>query len=240
LKTIPAIRLLWLLWFFTVALFIADWLFPLGTTLTRSIGLALLFTAWFGLIALTWRQRFCRFGLPGFTALCAIFMLLPARAHRDTSALRDGSVAGLRRYTGASYYWGGESPKGIDCSGLVRRGLIDAAFLQGIRTLDSGLVRYSIRLWWHDCSARDLGEGNGLTYRLFETPGINVLDHSKILPGDLAVTTNGVHVMAYLGGNQWIEADPTAGHVITVTAPSVDNGWFKTPMYIVRWDILQP
>jgi hypothetical protein len=121
----------------------------------------------------------------------------------------------------------------------MRRGLIDAAFLHGIRTFDGGLVRYSIWLWWHDCSARDLGQGHGLTRPLFNTPSINALDDSRILPGDLAVTDNGVHVMAYLGGSRWIEADPGVGKVIVVSAPSPDNGWFRTPMKIVRWNVLK-
>jgi cell wall-associated NlpC family hydrolase len=33
-------------------------------------------------------------------------------------------------------------------------------------------------------------------------------DAQDLRPGDLAVTTSGSHVLAYLGQNQWIEADP--------------------------------
>jgi hypothetical protein len=61
----------------------------------------------------------------------------------------------------------------------------------------------------------------------------------SVLPGDLAVTRSGVHIMAYLGNKRWIEADPAAGSVITITAPSANNSWFHTPMNIVRWGILQ-
>ncbi len=45
--------------------------------------------------------------------------------------------------------------------------------------------------------------------------------------------------MAYLGANTWIEADPGVGRVISVAAPSRDNGWFDGSMKIVRWAILQ-
>jgi len=154
--------------------------------------------------------------------------------------LRSDYISGLQRYNGVTYYWGGESFRGIDCSGLIRRGLIDALFRRGLRTFDAGLVRRAISLWWHDCTASALGEQHrGLTVRLFDTPSVNVLDHSKVLPGDLAVTKSGIHIMAYLGHHHWIEADPGAGRVITVTAPSADNPWFNDPMNIIRWSILQ-
>lgn len=52
------------------------------------------------------------------------------------------------------------------------------------------------------------------------------------------MTRNGVHIMAYLGGNTWIEADPGAGQVITVPVPVKDNPRFDTPMKIVRWSVL--
>jgi cell wall-associated NlpC family hydrolase len=231
--------LLRLLWIAALSLFIAVWLFPISNGMTRSAGLVLFFVVWVGLIGLTWRRRIIRFILLGVTVLGAGFLALPARSRIDPASLRPAYVAGLRRYDGVTYYWGGESPKGIDCSGLIRRGLIDSLFLRGIRTLDAGLIRRSIWLWWHDCSARDLGQGRGLTVHQFNTPSINALDHSNLLPGDLAVTVSGVHVMAYLGDNIWIEADPKVRQVISVPAPSKDNGWFHGPMKIVRWSDLQ-
>jgi cell wall-associated NlpC family hydrolase len=172
--------------------------------------------------------------------LGAGFLALPSRAQPSTEFLRRDYLAGLQRYEGVTYYWGGETSRGIDCSGLIRRGLIDALLRRGVRTLDPGLVRRAISLWWHDCTASALGDQHrGLTLRVLDTPSVNALDHSKVLPGDLAVTRNGIHIMAYLGNNRWIEADPGAGRVITVTAPSADNSWFETPMNIVRWSILQ-
>ncbi len=239
MKSIFPTRLLRLLWLAVLSLFVAVWVFPPSTGFTRAAGLVLSAVVWFGLIALVWRYRLFRFSLLGLSALCALFLVWPARRLSHPALLRDAYVAGLRRYEGVNYYWGGESPKGIDCSGLIRRGLIDSLFLRGIRTLDPGLVRLAISLWWHDCTAHSLGEGHGMTTSLFSTPSINALDHSKLLPGDLAVTSTGVHVMAFLGGNLWIEADPGIRRVVTVSAPATDNIWFKGPMNIVRWNILQ-
>jgi hypothetical protein len=233
-------KLLWLAWLAILGFFLADLLFPISNTLTRLAGVALLAILWFGLIALTWRQRFLSMPLLCLTVFCVVFLVLPARRHPDADSLRADYVAGLRHYEGVIYIWGGESLTGIDCSGLIRRGLIDSLFLRGIRTFDAGLVRQSIWVWWHDCTARDFGQGHGFTARLFDTPSINALDPSKILPGDLAVTDNGVHIMAYLGNSVWTEADPDLGRVVAISAPSKDTVWFRGPMTIVRWRMFQP
>jgi hypothetical protein len=239
MKKPPLARLPRLIWVTAFLLFIAVWLFPESRRLTRMMGVGLFFVVWFGLIGLCWRWRGARFGLLAVTVLCGGFLLLPARPLPAVDALRRDYIAGLRRYDGVTYFWGGESPKGIDCSGLIRRGLIDAMFLRGLRTFDAGLVRRSIVLWWNDCTAQVLGETlDGATVYLRETPSINVLDHTTVLPGDLAVTTSGLHIMAYLGDHVWIEADPGLGRVVSLTAPVKDNLWFQGPMRLVRWRIL--
>lgn len=232
-------RLLWLLWFAALAGFVAVGVFPLSTRLTRTSGLVLLTVAWVGLIALTWPHRWFRFTLLALTALTGGFLAWPSSRQLDAAALRSDYAASLRRYEGVTYYWGGESTKGIDCSGLIRRGLVDALFLRGLRTADPGLVRRAIGLWWHDSTAEALGtQHRRLTVRLFETPSLNALDHRRLVLGDLAVTRSGIHILAYLGNDQWIEADPMVGRVITVVAPSSDNGWFHGQMKIVRWTVL--
>jgi cell wall-associated NlpC family hydrolase len=176
--------------------------------------------------------------LIGVTLLTGVFLALPARELPSSGELRTEYVDGLRRHDGRKYIWGGESLRGVDCSGLIRCGLIDSLFHRGIRTLDPGLVRHALFLWWNDCSAKALGEmHHGLTTRLFDTRSINELDHSQVLPGDLAVTRDGVHIMAYLGNRSWIEADPMEARVVSLAAPN-GNLWFATPMTIVRWSLL--
>ena len=218
--------------------FIADWLRPVSDFHTRAFGALLAAVIWISLIALTWRHRGVRIALLVITAAGAIFALLPGRKNRDVAALRVADAVALRRYMGARYYWGGESPKGIDCSGLIRLGMIDALFLRGIASADPGMVRDSVWIWWHDCSAADFGSGHGFASRIFEAPSLNTVDYSKMELGDLAVTWSGNHILAYTGSNSWIEADIEEGKVIAVTAPS-KNEWFQGRMRIVRWNILR-
>jgi hypothetical protein len=218
---------------------IGVWLFPLSTRSTRAAGAALAIVVWFGLILLLWRRRAARWALIGSTLLMAGFVSLPIERHRNLEELRGEYANGLLRYRGSHYYWGGESPRGIDCSGLVRRGLIDGLFLRGVRTGDAGLVRAAFWLWWHDATAQDLGEGaGGMTAPVLETLAIDRLDHSQLSVGDLAVTKSGLHIMAYLGELQWIEADPIVMRVIVVPVSARDNVWLHGPMKIVRWKIL--
>lgn len=56
----------------------------------------------------------------------------------------------------------------------------------------------------------------------------------RLEPGDFAVTSDGVHVLAYLGDRRWIQADPAAGEVVVDETPS-DDRWFRAPVHVMRW-----
>lgn len=233
-------RVRWLLWLTALGFLVALTFMPVSYRITRAASLAFGFAVWFGLVGLTWRRRPIRFIFLGATLIFTVCLAWPSRAMDSADKLRGDYLAGLRRYEGVAYYWGGENGRGIDCSGLVRRGLIDALLRRGLSAREPGLVRQAIGLWWDDCTASALGEGHhGLTVRVLDTLGINRLDHADILPGDLAVTDSGVHIMAYLGEHRWIEADPNFGRVVILTAPTTESSWFRTPMRIVRWSILE-
>ena len=233
-------RTRWLFWVAGVVLWLAVWLFPVSTGLTRLAGLILFPIVWVGLIALLWRHRAWRAVLLGITGAVSLFLVWPTKAAPDRAMLRAAYLRGMARYTGTHYYWGGESPKGIDCSGLMRRGMIDGLCLEGCRHLNPAIVRQAFDLWWHDCTAKDFMQGyRGLTTPVLTTPSFNALDYSRIAPGDMAVTDSGLHILAYAGEQRWIEADPDAGRVVTVAAPAPGNDWFTGPMKIVRWRLLE-
>jgi hypothetical protein len=231
-------KTLWLLWVTALIFLIACMLYPVSYRITRLASLILLFTVWFGLIGLLWKKPWFRWSLVTVTTFFGSFLALPARPLPPSEELRSHYLHALQRYEGVTYYWGGESFRGIDCSGLIRRGLIDSFFLTGLKNGDPGLVRRAMSLWWHDCTAKALSEQHrGLTRSLFDTISLNDLDHTTVLPGDLAITSNGVHILAYIGNKRWIQADPHAGRVISLSAPSSENPWFNDPMKICRWTI---
>lgn len=190
-------------------------------------------------VMLLWHDKRLRKLAVATVAALALLLLVPWPIRTSPAALRERYVQCLRTYEGCPYFWGGESRRGIDCSGLIRRGLIDACFHKSVTSLDPGLLRHGLSLWWNDTSAKALGEEHqGLTQHLFDTEDLKNLDHSKLHSGDIAVTSDGVHIMAYLGEEMWIEADPGKLKVITLHAPTTTNGWFCRPVKIMRWSLL--
>ena len=186
-----------------------------------------------------WKSRIARTSLFFIGCVPAFALCLPGRA-LDPDSLATDYARALRLFRGARYVWGGESRLGIDCSGLVRRGLIWGQLWHGLRTLNGRPIRNSVGLWWYDASAIALRDGyRGWTTELFRHKNVSSADHAMLRPGDLAVTADGVHVMAYLGNRTWIEADPKASKVIEVSLPT-DNEWFWTSVVFVRWTWLAP
>ncbi|HEY3328688.1 MAG TPA: NlpC/P60 family protein [Capsulimonadaceae bacterium] len=166
--------------------------------------------------------------------------LLPARPVSDVQ-LRTAYVRSLRSYVGTPYVWGGETYTGIDCSGLVRCGLMNAAFMEGLRTGNGELTREALSLWMHDSTASDLYEGyRSETVKLYDGKAINDLDYSAVRPGDFAVTDNGVHTLAYLGNRTWIQATPSGGiwRVVTNRIPEERDPYFIMGVHILRWRAL--
>ena len=214
-------------------------LYPIRTSATRFGLISSLLVVWFGAIVLSWKRKWLRFPFITVTVLLALFVVLPGRPI-EPSYLREEYIRKLQTYEGTRYIWGGESHRGIDCSGLIRCGLTDACFQQGLSSLNPGLIRRSFSLWWNDASARELKDGyRQETNVIGESKGINDADYSPLRPGDFAVTNDGVHTLAYIGSHVWIEADPGEGRVIKVTVPST-NPWFKRPVKLVRWSMLEP
>lgn len=194
---------------------------------------------WSGVLYLWWQRVALRTSTLLLTIVLMLFLLSPGRPV-NVESLRAEYIKSLYTYLGTTYVWGGENRWGIDCSGLVRQGLIQADLRQGITTLNPTLVRQGLAMWWFDLSALALHDGErGWTTRLFRAASINALDPSRLLPGDLAATVDGQHILAYAGRQTWIEADPGQHRTIVVTVPEPVNIWFGVPVDVLRWRQLE-
>jgi hypothetical protein len=191
-----------------------------------------------GSMYLFWNKQPIRVFIFVFTAFLLFGLALPGRTV-DSANLRESYIETLERYEGSNYYWGGENQFGIDCSGLVRRGFVRANMTQGIQTFNGSLIRDACSIWWFDSSAKAMrDEYRGKTVFLFEAASINALDHSRLEPGDIAVTATGVHSLVYIGDSVWMHAAPDRGKAQYETVPVADSGWFDMPVRILRWHSL--
>jgi len=218
-------------WFFWVLLLF----YPISYGILRLALVMLAVVLWLGMLGLFWHQLWVRLGCLVLAGVVGAIALLPGPPP-DSETLRQDYVQALNAYTGTTYVWGGETRLGIDCSGLVRRGLVDANLKRGLLTLNPHLIRQAISLWWYDASAQALGEEyRDLTRRIGQADSINQIDPASLQPGDIAVTVDGVHVLAYTGNNIWIEADPHHKRTIRVKVPDFSNPWFQVPVQILQW-----
>lgn len=212
-------------------------LHPVNGGLVRVAWLFALVAAMALSVVLWRRSRWVYAALALSIGIPATLLALPGRAFSRTS-LRTSSVGVLRSFEGARYVWGGEGRLGIDCSGLVRQALIRASLEEGLSSLNGDLIRSAAALWWFDSSARALRDGyRGTTTVLLEAPSANAVPTERLAPGDFAVTSDGIHVLAFLGDHRWIEADPDLGRVVIVDTPTY-NPWFSVPVHVLRWRAL--
>lgn len=221
--------LLWITLFGGIAGVILWTRLPVNSTSIRLLLLGSLGLAWITGLALAWKLRPLRYGI------LALPFLLPGR-EMDRDELRARYVAEMRGFENCPYHWGGESSLGIDCSGLPRRALQNALFQYGLRRLDGGALRASAMHWWFDASALALSQG----YREYAMPvgvrgKLRELDYSALQPGDFAVTTSGVHMLAFLGGEDWIQADPEPMKVVADNGRTTPSGWFDQEVATYRW-----
>jgi hypothetical protein len=228
-------RLILLLTVASVAALIILNLDPVSTRVHRLAILCSLGCVCFGPLILLWKYMAARVVFLAMPILMLAPFLLPGR-DIDRMALRDDYLARMVSYEGTVYHWGGESRRGIDCSGLPRKALRDALLSQGLRTFNGRGTRLFLKHWWNDASAKALAEGYlGYAVPTGEQGVISKMAYGKLQPGDLAVTEDRRHVMMFLGGEKWIQADPAAAKVITESGRSLRSGWFAVPVTLHRW-----
>lgn len=211
---------------------------PESGTLSKLLGSSLGSAFALSSILLVWQWRRIRLAAFAIVALLVAGFAAPGRDF-DRDRLRAAYADSLRSYENVPYVWGGEGRRGVDCSGLVRCGLMNACWKRGWFTANPALIRASAAIWWNDASAKALGDGwKNLTSPVMESRSVNSANTERLLPGDLAVTANGLHILVFLGGNKWMQAAPEVGHAAIFETPS-QNDWLKQPVKIVRWRTLQ-
>lgn len=227
------------IWISVFILTVFIWFYPVNISILRYFLVLALPFLLCGSSFFIWKRREIRYLPFVIASIIIIFIFIPGK-QADKGRLKAQYAKCLEKYEGVRYIWGGETILGIDCSGLVRKGLIDALFHEGITTLNPALIRNSLFLWWNDCSAKSLKDGyRNLTTPLFDAKSVNSIKPEQLEPCDIAVTSDGIHVLAYLGNNEWIEADPGIRKVIKAETPVKDNSWFDVKVKVLRWDILK-
>lgn len=232
-------RLLLILTLGSIVALIAVNLDPVTTKLHRLVILLALAGIWLGPLILLWNRKTIRIPLLILPAIAITPFLLPAKPPNQPE-LRKDFLDRLISYEGIKYHWGGENRRGIDCSGLPRKALREALLSDGIRNLNGGSMRLFLKHWWNDASAKALAEAHlDFTQPTGKTGTIATMDYSNLHPGDLAVTEDRRHILAFLGDENWIHADPGADKVIIENGRTSANGWFAVPVSIHRWTILK-
>lgn len=208
---------------------------PVGSKLIR-LGTILSFSgAWMGLLILVWKRKPVRLILLSLPAIAAALILLPAK-EIDREKFRADYLDHLTSYENVEYFWGGETSRGIDCSGLPRRAYRDALLSQAISHFNPSLLRTYLSHWWYDASAEAMADSYRDYLRPLDISGdIRTLDYEQLQPGDIAIDEHGVHAIVYLGGDLWIQADPGVEKVITLSGRTDENLWFAIPVRMFRW-----
>ena len=212
--------------------------YPIRTGLIKSLILVLSLGVSAGLVVWIRKKSVRLICLLAVLSVAAVVTFKPTRP-KPPEQVRSDYVAALRNYEGVRYVWGGETKRGIDCSGIVRAAWVDSQLRLGAKSASATPIRNAFATWWFDASAKELGAGYGArTVELHQSKSIRSNQDRGISPGDFAIVAGGAHALAYLGNHEWIQADPGAQKVIIVSTTN-RNAWLDAPAVLMRWSALE-
>jgi hypothetical protein len=191
-------------------------------------------------IRLSRRGRRTRIAAAAVLAALCLWSALASRSPQP-DGLRQAYLVQLRSYLGTPYVWGGETGRGIDCSGLARVAFWQATLNYGARTGNPRLLGPGLwRFWWRDMSAMSMrAQSYGYMRRIGAASELAGCDTSDLKVGDVAVTEGGVHVLIYTGSGRWIEASPEDMKVTENPATAGSRrAYFRMPVTFLRWWLL--
>ena len=138
-----------ILWLVVLVIVVILMFLPFQTNIGRWSIAAGAVALWVGGLSLFWRSLVLRIVFVAPFLLAGLLILLPP-VRPDAASLRAAYARSLASYEGTPYLWGGESRLGADCSGLLRRALMDALNSEGVRRRDLAELRTAAALWWYD------------------------------------------------------------------------------------------
>lgn len=208
---------------------------PVATGISRATELICAVMVIGCLLNWVWPKRPVRFAVFGALGAGILFFACPFGPMVKPEDERAAIIAAAKTYAGTRYVWGGESSRGIDCSGLIRCAYRDAAVTLAIRHFSPPLARRATGLWWRDQAARDFENSGAIAgRRIAVLPTLRGETPASVLPGDVAIVGDGLHVLLYLGEQRWIQADPSSHTVHEDDSRTSRNIWLNGTATILR------
>jgi hypothetical protein len=100
---------------------------------------------WLGIGVLFWNHKIVKFTFIIISFIISLIAILPGHPVNSIT-LREHYVQGLEFFMGTKYVWGGKSKLGIDCSGLVKEGMVIADLKYGLISLNPQLIREGLSI----------------------------------------------------------------------------------------------
>lgn len=225
-------------WISLLVIVVTMVILPVSIGITR-LGIVFGFILlWSSGIYLFWRRIYLRILFLIISLVVFLIIIIPGH-NANSKQLQDEYVHSLLGYENVRYIWGGENKIGIDCSGLVREGFINANIKVGVKTLNPKLIRRAFFIWWYDCAADALGNSyRQMATLVLKAKSMDELDYNNIRLGDIIVAEKGFHTFVYIGNNTWIEANPDKGNTVTVSSEEKGKDWNGIPIRLLRWSEL--